>query len=497
MALNSYEKLVERMREISLVDAAAGLLSWDQETYMPPAAIEFRAAQLAYFKGRTHRLFTASEVGDWIKAGEDAAFAPLTKEAVNVREWRRAYDRATKLSPELVEEFERSTSMAWDAWVRARQMSDFATFKPHLSKLLELSRQMADSWGYTDLPYDALLEGYEPGARTRDLQQVFTQLKPSTVRLVGRIGASGGFSAKSKLPGPFPIAAQQTFNREVAERIGFDLNAGRIDVAAHPFCTGLGPSDCRLTTRYDENDFTDSLYSVLHECGHGLYDQGLGKEDFGTPMGSAVSLGIHESQSRLWENHVGRSREFWEYWLPIARKHFPSLATTSAEQIYQHVNQVRPSFIRVEADEVTYDLHIILRFELEQKLLHRELAVEDLPAAWKTLFKELFGLELPDDKQGCLQDIHWSHGSFGYFPTYTLGNLNASQMFKTAERANPNLKADLQRGEYQSLLKWLRQNVHQHGHRYLPPDLMKHATGEPTDGKYHAAYLQQKFGAGA
>ncbi|MDB6039968.1 MAG: Carboxypeptidase Taq [Verrucomicrobiales bacterium] len=495
MTLNSYTQLLDRMREIGWIDGAAGLLSWDQETYMPAAAIEFRAAQLAYFKGRTHRLFTADEVGGWIKECESAAFSSLSKEAVNVREWRRAYDRATKLSPELVEEFERSTSMAWSAWIAARKGNDFAVFKPHLAKLLDLSRQMAEAWGYAKLPYDALLDGYEPGARTDELQKVFAELKPGIVRLIEKIGPSARSASKSTLPGPFPIEAQKLFNQAVAERIGFDFTSGRIDIAAHPFCTGIGPSDCRLTTRYDDNDFTDSLYSVLHECGHGLYDQGLPKEDFGTPMGSAVSLGIHESQSRLWENHVGRSREFWNYWLPVAQKHFPTLATNTAEDLYRHVNQVRPSLIRVEADEVTYDLHIILRFELEQKLLHRELSVEDLPEAWNTTFKRLFGLEVPDDTRGCLQDIHWSHGSFGYFPTYTLGNLNASQLIQNVRNENPNLNAELAQGDYGSLLRSLRHKIHQHGHRYLPPELMKEATGESTQGRYHAAYLERKFGS--
>jgi carboxypeptidase Taq len=496
MIPKAYPQLLDRMREISWIDGAAGLLSWDQETYMPAAAIEFRAAQLAYFKGRTHRLFTTDEVGEWIQECENAAFGPLSKEGVNVREWRRAYDRATKLPPELVEDFERSISLAWSAWMAARKNSDFALFKPHLAKLLDLSRQMAEAWGYENLPYDALLEGYEPGARTHDLQKVFAELRPGIVKLIEKIEPSATSASKSALPGSFPAEAQQRFNQEVAARIGFDFAAGRIDTAVHPFCTGIGPSDCRLTTRYDESDFTDSLYSVLHECGHGLYDQGLPKEDFGTPMGSAVSLGIHESQSRLWENHVGRSLEFWKYWLPVARRFFPALEACSPEDLYRHVNLVRPSLIRVEADEVTYDLHIILRFELEQKLIHRELSVDDLPAAWNTTFKQLFGFEVPDDARGCLQDIHWSHGSFGYFPTYTLGNLNASQLFKSAEGACPDLKGQLASGNYQNLVEWLRNNVHRHGHRYLPPELMKQATGETTQGKYHAAYLQSKFGTG-
>lgn len=333
----------------------------------------------------------------------------------------------------------------------------------------------------------------ETGTRAAQLQTLFAELKPSVVALWGPAMERTASIPNNFLEGDYPVASQQAFNREVAEAIGFDFNAGRIDTTTHPFCSGLGPGDCRLTTRYNERDFTQSLYGILHEAGHGLYDQGLNKDDYGTPMGSAVSLGVHESQSRLWENHVGRSAEFWEHWYPVACRHFPKLGKFSPPQIVSALNRVSPSFIRVEADQVTYDLHIILRFEIELKLVEGNLRVADVPAVWNEEFEKMFGLKVPNDAQGCLQDIHWSLGSMGYFPTYTLGNLNASQLFRRATFEQPGLEAELRRGQYQDLLGWLRAKIHQHGQRYQPQDLMKFATGEPTQARYHHEYLRKKF----
>jgi carboxypeptidase Taq len=276
--------------------------------------------------------------------------------------------------------------------------------------------------------------------------------------------------------------------------MGFDFESGRIDTTAHPFCTGIGPNDCRLTTRYCEQDFTVSLYGIMHEAGHGLYDQGLPKEHYGTPLGTAVSLGIHESQSRLWENHVGRSESFWRHWHPIACKHFPELSRFTPEQVTAALNQVKPSFNRVEADQVTYDLHIILRFEIEMKLIERQISVADVPAYWNEAFEKSFGLKVDNDANGCLQDIHWSIGTMAYFPTYSLGNLNAAQLMRRALADCPSLEAELARGEYSSLLKWLREKVHSHGMRHRAQELMRLATGEGTGTAAHIAALRKKYG---
>jgi carboxypeptidase Taq len=488
-----YEKLRARAKEVALVDAAAGLLNWDEETYMPRQALPYRAEQLAFFSGWSHRQFTAPEVGDWIKASEDHGFAPESDEAANLREWRRSYDRATKLPPELVEEFNRATTLARDAWMEARKRSEYAHFQPHLEKLLQLSRQMADKWGYAECRYDALLEGHERGARASQIRNVFAELQPAIVAVLGPAVEWSKSIPENFLEAEYPVAAQQAFNREVAEAFGFDFNAGRIDTTTHPFCTGLGPGDTRLTTRYNERDFTESFYGVLHETGHGLYDQGLKPEHHGTPLGSACSMGIHESQSRLWENHVGRSVAFWEHWHPRACDHFPALKKFSPEQISRAINRVAPSFIRVEADQVTHDLHIILRFELELKLIEGELDVPDVPGVWNEEFEKMLGLKVPDDARGCLQDIHWSLGAFGYFPTYTLGNLNASQLMQRAITDTPGLDSDLRSGNYRKLLGWLREKIHEPGQRHDPQELMRRATGETTQAKHHLEYLRKKF----
>lgn len=490
-----YQKLTERFREIALVGGASSLLSWDQDTYMPEKAAPFRADQLAYLSGWSHRMATDPQVNDWIKAAEDHGFPEGSKEAANVREWRRDFDRQAKVPSKLVEDFERTSSLARMAWAKAREQSQFSNFAPHLEKLLTLTREKANCWGYEESIYDALLEGYEPGMRASQVTALFAELRPAVVELLGPAVERSAKTREDLLAAEYPIAGQQALNREVAKAIGFDFDAGRIDTTVHPFCTAPGVGDTRLTTRYDEKEFSVSLYGILHEAGHGLYDQGLPGEDHGTPAGEAVSLGIHESQSRLWENKVGRAQPFWEHWLPAASKLLPALARFSPAQIYAALNRVSPSFIRVEADEVTYDLHIILRFELELRMLEGNLAVADLPAAWNEEFEKSFSLKVPNDAQGCLQDIHWSLGGFGYFPTYTLGNLNSAQLFAAAAKQVAGLESELAQGRYSGLLSWLRTNVHSHGRCLRPQELMKRATGETTQISHHVEYLRKKLSA--
>ena len=497
--MNAYESLLQRSREIALYNSTASLLSWDQETYMPGKAGAYRAEQLGQLAGLTHRLSTSEEIGGWIKACEDKL--PATADAeetalreANVREWRRDYDRATKLPGRLVEEFARTTSLARDAWAQARRESNFAAFAPWLEKIVGLVREQAECWGYTTCAYDALLEGYEPGARAAELAPVFADLQKQLTPLLPRLQKITDAVDPARLEGNYPVAAQQALNRRVAEAMGFDFEAGRIDTTVHPFCTEIGARDCRLTTRYNLKDFTGSLSGTMHEAGHGLYTQGLDAAQFGTPIGSYVSLGIHESQSRLWENQVGRSRAFWKHWYPRAREIFPGLAALPQEEFWLLVNRVKPTHIRVEADEATYNLHIILRFEMEQRLVSGELAVADLPAAWNVRFEELFQIPVPDDARGCLQDTHWALGLFGYFPTYTLGTLNAAQLFAAALKQVPGLEADLQEANYGRLLKWLQEKIHRHGRRYSPSELMVRATGEPTRASYFMDYLKAKYG---
>jgi carboxypeptidase Taq len=489
---DAYEKLCQRMKEAALLGSVGSALAWDQETYMPKKASAYRAEQLAYFSGQTHRLTTSPEAGDWIKTCEDGLDDSGARQA-NVREWRRDYDRDTKLPVELVEEMTRTESQGREVWVEARRKADFSLFLPVFRKLVELQRKKADYFGWEESPYDALLDVYEPGARASALAPLFAELGGDlAARLPAWREGTAAFD-RERMAGNYPLGEQQKFNREVAAAFGFDFEAGRVDTTTHPFCTRLGPSDHRITTRYDERQFTDSLYSVLHEVGHGLYEQGLPEDAYGTPLGQAASLGIHESQSRLWENQIGRAEIFWNHWHARACHHFPGLRRLAPEEMGRLVNRVEPSFIRVESDEATYNLHIILRFEIERPLIEGHLDPGDVPGQWNRRFHELFGIEVPDDARGCLQDIHWSMGLFAYFPTYTLGNLNAAQLFHAAGCQIPALANDLADGNYRELLGWLRDKIHSQGRRHLPGELMRRATGEPTQAKYFLDYLAAKF----
>ena len=411
--------------------------------------------------------------------------------AANVREWRRSYDRAIKIPVSLVEESQRVFTLSREAWKQARAEAYFAKFAPHLAKILELTRQKADLWGYEESPYDALLEEYEPDTTASSLRPVFTELQAALVPLVEQLAREP--VPADYLKGHYPQAGQAALNAKVAQAFGYDFDGGRIDTTTHPFATSLGPDDHRITTRYDEQFFQVSFYGVLHETAHALYEQGLDKAAAGTPLGAARSLGVHESQSRLWENHVGRTGTFWARWYQTAVEHLPDLQRFTPEEVVRGVKRVAPSFIRVEADEVTYDLHILLRFDIELALIEQRLAIEELPPAWNERFEQLFGLKVPNDRHGVLQDIHWSLGALGYFPTYSLGNLNAAQLMPAAERSVPELPQQLAAGEYGQLLDWLRRNVHRHGQRFQTPRLMVQATGETTQARYRIEYLRKKY----
>jgi len=484
--------IFEKAREHALIGSAASVLGWDQETFLPAAAARHRAAQLSWLSARAHEMATSD---DWRRALENAETADPghdSKLTANLRELRRRFDRATKLPVALVARATETTSLAKHAWADARKRSDFASFAPHLESLLAIAREEAELWGYQDEPYDALLEGYERGARTRRIAALFDALRPE-LRDIAAAAVEISAGHAPELPaGPYPIDVQQRFNRQVAESLGFDFEAGRIDTTTHPFCTTLGPGDVRLTTRYDEADFTSSLFGVLHETGHGLYEQGLPPEDFGLPSGDSVSLGIHESQSRLWENHVGRSRPFWEKWYPVACSVFPQLAGFPLERFLRFLWRAEFSPIRVEADEATYDLHILLRFDLERRMVRGSLAVADVPQAWNDGFRELFGFSPPDDRSGCLQDIHWSMGGLGYFATYTLGNLNAARLHAAARR-DQGVAAAADRADYGPLLEWMRRYIHAHGATLDPGALMELATGRPDSPDDYLAHLRGRY----
>ena len=480
----SYDNLISTLKQISLLGSVNSVLGWDEQTHLPTKGAEHRANQCSMLAKMVHEWFTSPVIDDLLAEVETSALAaePHSDAAVNVRETRRHYDRAKKLPAKLVEEMSHTSVMAQQAWSDAKKKSEYKTFQPWLEKTLKLKRQEAECVGYASNPYDALIDEFEPGETAEGVRKMFAGLRQPLVELIAKIVDSGKKAPVEILERKYPADAQEKLARLASAAIGFDFESGRLDVSVHPFCSGIGPGDTRLTTRYDENYFGDAFFGVLHETGHGLYEQGLEPQHFGTPRGEAVSLGIHESQSRLWENLVGRSRPFWKHFLPKAREAFPqALQDVSEDDWYFAINDVRPSLIRTEADEATYNLHVLLRFELEEAMLRSDLTAADLPGAWTEKMKQYLGLTPPDDARGCLQDIHWSGGAIGYFPTYTLGNLYAAQFFEKAREDLGDLDAQFARGQFAPLLHWLRQNIHRHGKTYPPRELVKRVTGkEPT-----------------
>jgi len=532
----AYSELIRRTRDLSYLASTSSLLGWDEQTFMPEGGAFHRSAQMGLLAGLHHERATDPKLGELLAVVEssDLVAEPTSPAAVNARELRRSYNRRVRLPRTLVEDLARTTSLAQPEWVAARTTCDFVRFRPWLEKIIQLKRdESACLATETPIagkpaeahsshkkapapapparsPYDPLLDDYEPGANSQELATLFHALRSELVPLVAtisercrRLNHGGASTGSNQPPGGarsailtrfFPRARQQVFGEAAAAAAGFDFKRGRLDVTAHPFCSGIGTGDCRITTRYDEHNFSDAFFGILHEVGHGLYEQGLDPEHYGTPMGEAVSLGIHESQSRLWENAVARSRPFWTYWFPMARRIFhEALSDVSLDAFHTAVNHVGPSLIRVQADELTYNLHIIVRFELEQALLSGDLAVADLPAAWNQKYEEVLGLKPGNDAEGCLQDIHWSAGLIGYFPTYTLGNLYAAQLFAKAETELGGLEEAFAHGDYESLLAWLRQKVHCEGQRRRPAELIEHITGNKPDHRPLIASLKRKY----
>lgn len=492
-----YRDLTAHLRKTALLGSCGSVLGWDEQTYMPSGGAEHRAEQLALLAGMTHGLATAPRLGELIGELEQCSDlgASGSPEQINLKEARRNFDRATKLPQRLVEDLSRTATLGQQAWVEARRKSDFSLFEKHLEKMLGLKRAQAEALGYGDgQPYDALLDEYEPGATAASISAAFEPLRDELVPLVAAVRDSGRKPDVSILSRRYPVDAQREFSLAAARAIGFSFDKGRLDVAAHPFCSGFGPGDCRLTTRYDEQHFNGAFFGTLHEAGHGIYEQGLNGAAFGTAMGETVSLGIHESQSRMWENLVGRSRSFWEHFFPKAQTAFPeTLRDVSLDQFHAAINDVRPSFIRVEADEVTYNLHIMLRFELEQAMLVGDLSAAEIPAAWNETFTRYFGMTPPDAARGCLQDIHWSAGLLGYFPTYALGNMYAAQFFATADQELGGLAGQFARGEFLPLKTWLNERIHSIGKRFPAGELVRQVTGQPFSHTSLMTHLNQRF----
>lgn len=458
------------------------LLSWDELTYMPHGGVTFRARQTAYLAGLLHAQSTDPRLGECLAAAEasDLVADPHGVTAVNLRRWRWSYDRLSRVPRGLVEELADVTTVAQQVWADARSQSAFEDFLPWLERVLSLKRDEASHLAAGGDLYDALLEDYEPGATSSELQRLFDALRAELSPLMAEYRTSLHPPARVLAGRQFEIDRQQGLTEQVAAALGFDFNRGRIDTTAHPFFSPIGPGDCRITTRYSEHDFCEGFFSVLHEVGHALYEQGIATEYHGTPQGEAPSLGLHESQSRLWENGVGRSRAFWECFYPQAQALFPdALGDVPLRDFVAEINAVHPGCNRVRADRVTYDLHIMVRFELERALIQGDLRAAELPGAWNERYRKDLGVSPPNDAEGCLQDGHWSAGQFGYFPTYSLGNVYAAQLLEAARRALPNLDVLFARGEFEPLREWLAQQVYGHGQRFTAMELIAEATGEP------------------
>ncbi|MDA7846252.1 carboxypeptidase M32 [Euryarchaeota archaeon] len=493
--MSTYDEFIAAVKDIHRLQALQGHLGWDRETIMPEKGATARADMLSWLAKEAHARLINPRLGAMLDALEAEAGLDVDQQA-NVREMRRSYEKAIKLPEQFVADYARSKSEAMMAWQDARAASDFSAFEPHLERLISMTKEKIAYLQVDGTPYDALLDEFEVGMKVEDYDPLFAGLRQRLVPLLDKIMA-----AKATTPDPpwpeglvFAVADQTAFCTEVSEAMGFDFKAGRMDASTHPFSAGLWPGDTRFTTRYDRSEPFSCLYGVMHETGHALYEQGLASEHAYTPRGAAVSLGVHESQSRFWENQIGRTPAFWKVALPWYTKHFPDAPSWDAETLNRMANKVSTGFVRVEADEVTYNLHVMLRYEIEKQLFNGDLAVKDLPNAWNTMFQEWFGVEVPNDRLGCLQDIHWSMGAFGYFPTYTLGNLYAAQLLESMAEEFGDIDRLVETGDWSPLLNWLRPRIHAQGSKWSPSELIEQATGSAPSPEPFLRYVEAKYG---
>jgi carboxypeptidase Taq len=496
---STYRSLLAHLRQQALVASCQELLGWDELTQMPDGASEYRGRQLAWLAGQHHTLATDPRLGDWLGLLEQSALVAdaASDAAVNIREVRRQYDRLTKLPRQLVEQLALLVTAGQQHWKVARERNDFGRFQPWLEQIVLLKREEALCLGATPVLYDALLAEYEPGFASAELNQMFAELGRELVALLAEVRTLQDQCPTKARPDllrqGFDVPKQRQFCRELAAAVGFDSGRGMIDLAVHPFTSLLGPSDVRIALRFDALDLREGIFGTLHELGHALYDQCLPYEHHGLPIGEAASLSIHESQGRLWENAVGRSVGFWQCFLPRLTELFPQqFAHVTHIDLWRAVNFVEPSLNRVRADEVTYNLHILIRYELEQALLSGDLPVADLPAAWNERYEQWLGIRPASDRDGCLQDGHWAAGMFGYFPTYTLGNLAAAQLVTTAESQIGSLHEHVAAGNFGELRNWLAANVYQHGRRYSTRELIRRATEQAFDHQQFIARLRTR-----
>mgnify|MGYP006274160145 FL=1 len=489
----AYTALLDEIKRYNAVESATEVLSWDQQVMMPEGGTPARSTQLSTLSSISHELLVDEDIGRYLEELDDASLTP-EQQAV-VREIRREYVRAARVPRDLIEEISTATTEALGAWESAREHDAFEEFAPHLERLVELKRQYAEHIDPDADHYAVLFAEYEPCLSLSKTADILDELQETLVPLIEDIRAADADLATDAFEGTFDTDSQESFSREVLTTLGYDFDRGRLDTSTHPFTSG-NQFDARITTRFDESDPLGAITSTIHEFGHAYYTLGLPDDAFGTPLGSHRDLSVHESQSRLWENHVGRSAAFWELLLPKLQDAFPQTSGLSAREAYEAANQVHDeNLIRVEADELTYHLHIIVRFQIERELIGGDLAVDDVPDRWNRLYEEYLGITPPSDALGCLQDIHWSHGNFGYFPTYSLGSVMAAQLSAAADRELDDLDGDIRAGDFDALGEWLRANIHQHGRRYETDALVEHATGEPLSADAFTEYVTEKYSA--
>src|SRR3990167_1182783 len=496
--MTPYENLTELSRKIHTYGSILSLLHWDKEKYMPPGGISPRSQQIALLSSLIHeekksRLFrTRLEKLIQLKTGKIKVQGLSKPQIAAVCEWRRQFLKATKLPTTFVKTFSQVTSEASQIWAQAKKGNNFKLFAPFLEKIITLSRQKADILGFSEHPYDALLEAYEPCMTTVHVSTIFDGLQKELKLLLKKIVSVQQIDDHF-LHDKVSDAKQLALGHLILSKLPIDPSYSRLDLSSHPFSLALHPHDSRITTRLLPHAFMSNIFSILHEAGHSLYEMGLPTEHWGTPLAEYVSLSIHESQSRWWETRIGRSLPFWKFFYSHLQTVLPSFKKISLDHFYRSINRVEPSFIRVEADEVTYCLHVILRFEIEKLLISGKLSVADLPDAWNGKMKELFGITPPNDTQGCLQDIHWSLGDFGYFPTYALGNLFSAHFFSSFEKKHPHWEERVEKGELSFIREWLKENIHRWGRMYDAKELAKKVTGKPLSEKAYCSYLKKKY----
>lgn len=489
--MKTYNDYVGHLQKIARLNASSALLQWDQEVYMPVNGAKLRAEQLALLATMVHGLSTSEEYGNYLKSNLNNVDLSDT-EKKNIERSYEDFEKQRRIPSSLVERISSAQSKAFQAWIEARQANDFSVYKPFLENIINLTKEYAAHLGTSDDPYGTLLDLYDTGIKLEQVDKIFDSLIPGIHRILDNLDSE--YFSEDLPAGIFKSDKQMEFGSEICESLGFNFNAGRQDLSEHPFTIGIHPTDVRITTRIDENSLAYMLWSTIHECGHALYEQGLPVEQFGLPLGEAASLSIHESQSRLYENNLGRSRVFINSWFPRMKEVFPdALQDYDQERYFRSVNKIAANLIRTEADELHYHLHIYIRYQIEKELMHEKIKVSEARDRWNSLYKEHLGIEVPDDKSGILQDVHWSHGSIGYFPTYTLGSLYASQFMDSAFAQMSNLQKSLEEGSYADLHSWLRENIHNHGRYYTSDELSIKVTGKSLSTDSFISYCEDKY----